>query len=268
MSPAVAYVHVAVRVRAFALWRIFVTFADPGSSHTNWSLIFEAAQGDPAAASAAIERLVRRYWPAVYAYIRQSGRNVNDASDLTQAFVCDVVLHRNLFQKADPSRGKFRTFLLRSLENFLRDNHRHNMRAKRSAANAPLRLTNADLNTAEIAKDLTPEQAFARQWNTTMIRRALERVRAGCIASGLDVHWRVFEARVVKPMLFGDERVSYSKLVERLELDDAGQAANMMVTVKRRFVRALVEEIGCTVGDPMQVEEELRELLRQVESHQ
>ena len=244
-----------------------VTFADAGSSHTNWSLIHEAANADAAASSAAIERLIRRYWPAVYAYIRQSGKDVNDAADLTQSFVCDVILHRNLFQKADQSRGKFRTLLLRALENYLRDNHRHETRVKRSGG-APLRLTNADFAAAESSNGLTPEQAFARQWNSMMIRRALERVRVGCMAAGFDVHWRVFEARVVKPMLFGEEKVSYSKLVERLELDDSGQAANMMVTVKRRFVRALVEEIGGTVGDPMQVEQELRELLRQVESHQ
>lgn len=244
-----------------------MTFADSNSSHTNWSLIFDAGKSDAATASAAIERLVRRYWPAVYAYIRQAGRNVNDAADLTQSFVCDVVLHRNLFQKADPSRGKFRTFLLRSLENFLHDAHRHETRAKRAGDPSSLRLSNADLVAAETANDLTPEQAFARQWNTTMILRALERVRIGCLAAGLDAHWRVFEARVVKPMLFGDEKVGYAKLVERLELDDSGQAANMMVTVKRRFVRALVEEVGCTVGDPMQIEEELRDLLRQVESH-
>jgi RNA polymerase sigma factor (sigma-70 family) len=267
MSPILAYLQVADD-GASACGEHVLPFADAGSSHTNWSLIHAAAKGDPVTASEAIERLVRRYWPAVYAFIRQSGRNVNDAADLTQSFVCDVVLHRNLFQKADQSRGKFRTFLLRALENYLRDNHRHETRLKRSGDSAPLRLTNEDLAAAESARDLTPEQAFARQWNTTMIRRALERVRAGCVASGLDAHWRVFEARVVKPMLFGDEKVSYAKLVERLELDDSGQAANMMVTVKRRFVRALVEEIGCTVGDPMQIEDELRELLRQVESHQ
>ena len=113
---------------------------------------------------------------------------------------------------------------------------------------------------------LTPEQAFSTQWHATLVHRVLERVRTSCRASGLEAHWRVFEARVVRPMLFGEKRVAYAKLVELLELDDAGQAANMMVTVKRRFVRGLIEEVGWTVHDPMQIEEELRALLRDMET--
>ena len=68
-------------------------------------------------------------------------------------------------------------------------------------------------------------------------------------------------------MLLGEPRLPYAKLVERFELSDAGQAANMMITVKRRFVQALIGEIGCTVSDPMQVEDELRALLRDLEGH-
>ena len=100
-----------------------------------------------------------------------------------------------------------------------------------------------------------------------MIRQVLERVRAGCLESGLEAHWNVFEARVVRPMLFGEKKLSYTRLVERLGLNDAAQAANMMVTVKRRFVQALVDEVGRTVSDPIQIEDELRALLHDVERH-
>ncbi len=239
---------------------------EAGASHTNWALIDEA-RGDGAAAGRAVEQLVRRYWPAVYAYIRQSGGGVDRASDLTQGFICEIMLGKNLFVVADPKRGRFRTLLLTSLQNFLRDQQRKDKAAVRSPATKILQLDSSQMEQLAARKDLTPEQAFSVQWHATLITRVLERVRAGCAASGLDAHWRVFEARVVKPMLFGEAQATYPKLVELLELDDSGQAANMMVTVKRRFVRALIEEVGCTVENPTHVEEELRALLNEIEAH-
>lgn len=243
-----------------------VTLTEAGSSHTNWALIFDAARGEGLPAKTAMEQLVRRYWPAVYAYIRQTGRSVDEASDLTQGFVCEIILGRNLFGHADPNRGRFRTLLLTALQNFLRQQHRSETAARRAPDKAPLRLDEHDLAAMQPSSALTPEQAFSTQWHATLVHRVLERVRTSCRASGLEAHWRVFEARVVRPMLFGEKRVAYAKLVELLELDDAGQAANMMVTVKRRFVRGLIEEVGWTVHDPMQIEEELRALLRDMET--
>lgn len=242
-----------------------VTSTESGASHTNWALIFDAARGGDVSASTALDQLVRRYWPAVYAFIRNSGRNVHESADLTQGFVCDVILSRNLFNHADPKRGRFRSLLLSALQNYLRERHRHETRAKRSARSKPLRLSDAELAGAEASSTLTPEQAFSAQWNATLIRQVLDRVRKGCLESGLDAHWSVFEARVVRPMLFGEPRIPYSNLIDRLGLEGTAQAANMMITIKRRFVQALVEEVNQTVSDPMQVEEELRALLRDME---
>jgi hypothetical protein len=68
-------------------------------------------------------------------------------------------------------------------------------------------------------------------------------------------------------MLLGEPRVPYATLVKRLDLADDAQAANMMITVKRRFAQALMQEVARTVGDPMQVEDELRDLVRDLERH-
>jgi RNA polymerase sigma-70 factor (ECF subfamily) len=243
-----------------------VTSTEAGSSHTNWALIFDAARGGDLPATTALEQLVRRYWPAVYAYIRRSGRDVHEAADLTQGFVCDVILSRNLFNHADPKRGRFRSLLMTALQNYLREKHRHETRAKRTNGSRPLQFDESELAAAEAGSTLSPEQAFCAQWNATLIRQVLDRVRRDCLKAGLEPHWSIFEARVVRPMLFNEPRVPYPRLVDRLDLQDSGQAANMMVTVKRRFVQALVDEVSFTVADPMQVEEELRALLRDVES--
>jgi DNA-directed RNA polymerase specialized sigma24 family protein len=240
---------------------------EASSSHTNWALIYDAAHGDPAPASEAVEKLVRRYWPAVYAYIRRSGRDVHESADLTQGFVCDVILGRAMFTHADPQRGRFRSLLLRSLSNYLNERHRHDRRDKRSSGIKPLRLEHAEIAASHTAWTKSPEHAFCAQWNAMLIRDVVDRVREGCLKAGLEAHWEVFEARVVLPMLKGEMRTPYSQLVKRLELADAAQAANMMITVKRRFVLALMQAIAATVGDPMQVEDELRALVRDLERH-
>ena len=242
-----------------------MTSTESGLSHTNWALILDAARGGDLPATTALEQLVRRYWPAVYAFIRRTGRDVHEASDLTQGFVCDVILSRDLFQHADPKRGRFRSLLLSALQNYLREKHRHETRAKRSTGSRPLQLNESEIAAAETSSSMSPEQAFSTQWNATLIRQVLDRVRQDCEMAGLEPHWAIFEARVVRPMLFGEPRIPYSKLLERLDLQDAGQAANMMVTVKRRFVQALIQEVSMTVSDPMQVEEEIRALLRELE---
>lgn len=244
---------------------------------TDWSMILDAAGSNQGVAADATERLVRRYWPAVYAYIRSTGRDVHEASDLTQGFVCDVVLRRQLAKAADPKRGRFRNLLMTSLKNFLGDVHRHRMRQKRLPKGAAvLPLSEMDLagiaasematNSAASVEDAGgPEAAFNAQWSAMLVRRVLEQVQASCEASGLLAHWQVFEGRVARPLLRGDEPVPYAELVEKLQLESASHAANLMVAVKRRFAKALFEAICETVGDRAEAEDELLSLLRDLE---
>ncbi|MHC4211285.1 MAG: RNA polymerase sigma factor [Planctomycetota bacterium] len=239
---------------------------DSGSSQTDWSMITDVARRDERVAADAMERLVRRYWSAIFAYIRRSGRDVHEAADLTQGFVCDILISRRLCDYADPNRGRFRTLLLRAIQNYLRERHRREQRAGASDAHVrPLPLGDSDWALADAGSHETPEEAFSYHWSATLVRQVLSTVRAGCQADGLDPHWTVFESRVVRPLLFNEPPTDYATLVERLKLKDESQAANMMITVKRRFVRALHYEIGQTVSDPRQVEDELHELLKDLE---
>lgn len=235
------------------------------SSRTDWSLIVDVAEADGAASAEAMERLVRRYWPAIYAYIRRSGRDVHEASDMTQGFVCDVIISRRLCDYADPKRGRFRTLLLSAVSNYLRERHRRARGRSGNHTASPIRPTSSELASVEVAETETPEDAFSYQWSAMLVRQVLADVRTACIADGLDPHWDVFEHRVVRSMLLGDPPTDYATLVERLRLKDESQAANMMITVKRRFVRQLRAEIGRTVREPGQIEDELHELLRDLE---
>ena len=237
------------------------------ASQTDWSMILEAAHGEAEPARQAWETLSRRYWPAIYAYARRSGHDVHEAADLTQGFVCEVMLGRGMVEAADPTRGRFRTLLLTALKNYIAERHRYATRLKRSPGpdEKLLELDRDELRGMAIAAEATPEAAFAAQWSTALVTRVLDHVRDGCTEAGLGPHWTVFEARVVAPMLRGAEPTDYAVLVDRLNLKDSGQAANMMITVKRRFARALYEEVGQTVSEPGQIEEEIHELLRDLE---
>jgi DNA-directed RNA polymerase specialized sigma24 family protein len=243
-----------------------VQITDSGASQTDWSMIAGAAVTDEQAATDALERMVRRYWPAVYAYIRRNGRDVHEAADLTQGFVCDVIIQRQLCAHADRKRGRFRNLLLRAVQNYLREQHRKQGRARTGGPSAkPLALQDSDWAMAETGSHETPEEAFCYQWSAALVRNVLTAVRGGCEADGLDAHWAVFEQRVVRPMLFDEPPMDYATLVARLNLKDESQAANMMITVKRRFVRAMYFEVGRTVSDPADVEDELHDLLKALE---
>src|SRR4051812_32578412 len=85
---------------------------------THWSVVLLAGQSSSAEASRALEHLCRTYWYPLYAYVRRQGRSAEDAQDLTQEFFARLV-GKNYLQLAEPARGRFRTFLLCSLKNFL-----------------------------------------------------------------------------------------------------------------------------------------------------
>lgn len=245
--------------------------ADPSASQTNWSVIYQAAHGQTGPARVAWEQLVRRYWPAIYAYVRHRGADVHEAADVTQGFVCDVMIARRLLASADPTRGRFRTLLLASLKNYMADQHRHRSRQKRAPTNPDgetghrFSIDASTLHEPALATYDSPDAAFTAQWSTALVRRVLEEVRSGCEAEGLRSHWAVFESRIARPMLGGETPVPYPVLVDRFQLKDAAQAANMMITVKRRFAQALSREVSQTVSDPDDIADELGELIRSLE---
>ena len=233
-------------------------------SQTDWSLVLEAAHGRDQ--KMALERLSRRYWPAIYAFIRATGRDAHKAADLCQGFVCDVMIGRNIFETADKKRGRFRSLLLTALQNYLKQRYRYDTAKKRSPEGHPVIQLDSDvLANTVVDPNQTPEQAFVAQWSAALIRQVLARVRAGCQEDGLEPHWVVFDCRVVKPMLFGDRPTAYLELVEQLKLEDAAQAANMMITVKRRFARELLAEVAGTLVNPAHSEDELSTLLHDLE---
>src|SRR5688572_23760130 len=97
---------------------------------THWSVVVRAGDATAPDAQAALAQLCQTYWYPLYCCVRRYGNAPEAAQDLTQAFFAKLLEKRRIAE-ADPERGRFRTYLLRSLENFLRTQHRDATTQKR-----------------------------------------------------------------------------------------------------------------------------------------
>lgn len=234
-------------------------------TQTNWELIRDAASGS-ATAGASLDAVARRAWPAIYAFIRASGRSSEEASDLTQGFIADVFLSRNLLEKADPGRGRFRTLLIGSVRNYLSDMHRRRTAQSRMPGGgiaAIDALAEKGLEPVEHAGQ-SPDRAFNTRYVATLIRSAAERLQRELAAEGDEASWEIFRLRVLHAAFEGDPP-GYDEIAPRLGLDKGTCATRLLVT-KRRFATLLMEELRATVEDPSDVEAEVAELLSLLKS--
>src|SRR5262249_38372586 len=144
-----------------------------------WSVVLAAGQRDSPQAAAALEWLCRAYWYPLYAYVRRQGNNPEDAQDLTQDFFSRL-LEKNCVAKADPDRGKFRTFLLASLKNFLVNEWKRAGRLKRGGGLQFLSIdTNAaeDRYAAEVPEESNPDDEYETRWAVTLVEQVLIALR-------------------------------------------------------------------------------------------
>ncbi len=218
----------------------------------------QSAQGS----RADMEILLRAYWSPVYAFIRKKGYGYHDASDLTQEFLAEVLVGRDLIGKADPSRGRFRAFLKSALRNFLIDRHRRGG-AKRAAPATPIvQVDGESAPDNEPRADDASSNAFDRQWAASILAIAIERTEAACRQDGMDVQWLAFRAVVLAPLNGRVKPPSMDELAQRIGATGGAQVSNMVQTVKRRFRRVVRQVVAETVSDPEQVEDELANLQR------
>jgi RNA polymerase sigma-70 factor (ECF subfamily) len=230
---------------------------------TRWSVVLAAGGGDRPAAREAMSTLCGIYWQPLYAFIRRRGSSPEEAQDLTQAFLAHVIEKESL-RHVDPAKGKFRSFLLTSLKNFLSDQRSKESALKRGGGTAPLSLDAREAEerySLEPAHEATPERIFERQWALAVIEQAMERLRERYSASGKEAH---FEA--MKIFLSGEKRPrSHAEIAERLGISPL--AVKVAVhRLRQRFRDALREEIAQTVASQEEIDAELRALYSALES--
>jgi RNA polymerase sigma factor (sigma-70 family) len=226
---------------------------------TQWSVVLAAGHRGSAEAAAALERLCSLYWVPLFAFVRRQGHSVEEAEDLTQAFFTRLI-EKEVLSEADRSRGRFRTFLLTSCQNFLANERDRTFAAKRGGGRT---LLSIDVPAAEaryqraMAHDETPERLYDRQWCLTLLARVLDDLRDEYVAAGKE---RIFE-RLRGFLTMDDDAGSHAEAAHDLEMTIA--AVKVAVhRLRKRYRDALREHVSATVASPDEVEEERRYLLK------
>ncbi len=224
----------------------------PNFLTTQWGLVATASGQGTTEARAALDGLYRVYCYPVYAFIRRRGYDRQDAQDLTQDFFV-YLLEKSALGRADPRRGRFRSFLLGTLDHFLAHAAE---RARTRKRGGDCQFVYLDDDTAEnryqLAARMTAEKIFEARWAAALIEAALARLRVELQASGKG---RLFEA--VQNFLLSGENASYQQVADRLGLS-LGTIKTAIHRMRSRYRALLREEVGRTVATPAEVEDELR----------
>ena len=230
---------------------------------TQWTQIQRLQTQNATHARELLGQLLLTYWKPVYCYLRRRGHGDAEAKDLTQGFIEAVALGRDLLGKADPARGRFRTYLLTALQTYVREVHRKAVARKRGGGARKLALHDLKGEAIPIPDETgTPEDAFSHAWAAELLDQTLAEVEADCRSAGLDVHWELFCARVIRPILEGGKPTPLPELCKAHGIDGEAKASNMIVTVKRRFQASFRRRLRESVADGEDLDREIQEVLK------
>ena len=229
---------------------------------THWSLI-ESIRSEADSSHALIGSLLKDYWKPVYCYLRRHGYQNEDAKDLTQAFFHEIVLGNELVQQADRQKGRFRSFLLTALRRFLINIKNKETARKRVPKGKLIALDLVDPdNLAAVSEDMSPDESFNFAWVSSLLERVFEEVENSCRQDGKTVYWKVFEERVLQPIMEQTDPPSVKEICGKYDIPDGHKLANMIITTKRRIRSALERQVRKLVTSPEEVSDELQEMAR------
>ena len=207
----------------------------------------------------ALAELCRLYWYPLYIFARRRGYSPDDAQDLTQGFFLHVVEHR-AFTGVDRLKGKFRSFLLASFQNHLSDAVDRARRLKRGGDKEFVQLDAEEAEERyrlEPVEFLTAEKIFDARGAMTVLGEALKRLRQEYAAAGKA---SAFEA--LKAFLDPNNSVappSYDEVANQLQVT-TGAVKTLVHRLRKRYTALLREEVGRTVSDPAEIDEEIHAL--------
>jgi RNA polymerase sigma-70 factor (ECF subfamily) len=236
---------------------------DGGFPRTHWSHA-AALKGDASTErQEALNFLAQRYWRPVYLYARRRGHDEEQAKDLVQQFFL-VALGNDLFAKADPAKGRFRNFLLKSLQHFLANAHRDAHAKKRYPTEGFVAIHELvwESGPAVVPKDTrTPDEAFHRNWICELVLRVLRALEMECQATEKQTHFELFRQRIIAPVLEGTEAPSLRDLAQRHDLSEK-DVGNRVITARRAYQRLLRDEIRLYASSEDEVAAEIQDLWR------
>jgi RNA polymerase sigma-70 factor (ECF subfamily) len=229
-----------------------------GFPTTEWSVVLEVASSDPGRALAALEKLCGRYWYPIYAFVRQNGTDVHKAEDLTQGFFAFVLEHRAL-EHVEPSKGRFRSFILASLNHYIFNERDQAQCQKRGGGHRIISFDECsaeEMYLHEAADRATPDKFFERRWAVTLVRRVLDR-----LLEEFEKHGNSALFSGLKPYLTNEPEIGAQEALAKQLGMETGAVKVALHRARRKFGRLLRREVAHTVSSPEDVEGELRYLL-------
>lgn len=225
---------------------------------THWSVVLAVKTDDQTRRRLMVGNLTATYWKPVYCYLRRKGYNNEDAKDLTQGFFCEIILGRDLIEKADQAKGHFRTFLLTALERYIVSVIRRETRQKVKPKGGIIELSSDKLTELQIPDSIeTPEEAFYCGWAADILEQVLSDVKEEYCSTNRSAHWEIFRLTVLVPIIESEKSTPLKELCVKLSIANESKASNMIVTVKRRFRAILRRRLRDFVRSDAAIEEEL-----------
>jgi RNA polymerase sigma factor (sigma-70 family) len=230
---------------------------------THWSVVVRAGDVNRTDAGPALAELCQIYWFPLYAFARRQGRNPADAEDLTQAFFARL-LERNFVAKAEPEKGRFRTFLLTVFRRYLASEWNREHAKKRGGFQT---IVSLDAAWAESRYGIEPghgesaDVLFERQWALTLLHEVMRRLESEYAQSGRTRLFQHLEACLTRD----EAALPYTQIGVELGLSEAAVKMAMQ-RLRARYRAILREEISKTVASPEAVESEIRDLFAAVRS--
>lgn len=229
----------------------------PFFATTHWSVVLAAAEEESPQAATALDRLCRTYWYPIYAYIRKQGYSPDDAQDLTQGFFAHI-LSRGFLKRADPNKGRFRSFVLGALRYFLADEWARFQAQKRGGGKLQS-VIDTQVGEAKYQREavdqLDAENIFERRWALALLDRVLERLQKDFQDSGKNA---VFDA--LRGFLIGERGpVTYAEAATKLGMTE-GAVKVTVHRMRQRYRELFREEVSHTVDEPAALEDEVRHI--------
>jgi RNA polymerase sigma factor (sigma-70 family) len=224
---------------------------------TKWSVIQRAATVPSPTSRAALEELCRLYWPPLYAFLRRAGHNPEEAKDLVQGYLARL-LERQDLATVSLEKGRFRSYLLSGLRNFLVSEARHDAALKRGGGVITFSLNTHDAEASccgALADNRSPDLAFDQRWAETILDQALESLRQEYAARGKEQLYHELKA-----FLVAEAAEDYAALGRRLGMTP-GAIAIAVHRLRLRLRELVRAAVAHTVGCEADLEEEMRSLL-------
>jgi RNA polymerase sigma-70 factor (ECF subfamily) len=227
----------------------------PDFPTTRLSMVLAAAGESNAHSVDALAALCRIYWQPLYRFIRRRGYRHEEAQDLTQSFITRI-LEKNLLRQFQRERGRFRSFLLASLKNFL-TNEWDAAQAQKRGGGAP----QVPISQIELQDDDTPEKIFEKQWALALLQRVFAQLQEEFRREGQSDRF----GRLSSCLLGDESSLRYRQVARQLDMSE-GAVKIAIHRLRRRFHETLREEISMTVTEERDISDEIRYLLSSLQS--